>query len=117
MSSLMTNRLCTSKIAGCLVAFVKNDILLLVHTGNLLELGFPKCNAQKNDQKPRCSSSMVIETHHFKTLSFLPHGYYTPRLKNIAILAIVFSPHNFKILPICYMEHFWISNPTSFFCR
>ena len=60
---------------------------------------------------------MVIETHHFKTFSFLLHGYYTPRLKNIAILAIVFSPYNFKILPICYMEHFCICNPTSFFCR
>ena len=67
-----------------------------------------------NDQKPRCSSSIVIETRNFKILPFLPHGYHTPKLKNIASLAIAFSPHNFKVLPTCHMELFWVSNQTFF---
>ena len=69
----------------------------------------------ENDQKPRCSSCMVIETLHFRILPFLLRGYHTPKLKNIAILAIAFSPHNFKILPTCHMESFWVSNPTYIF--
>ena len=50
--------------------------------------------------------SPVIETNNFKMLQFLLHGYHTPKLKNIAILAVAFSPKNFKILPTCHMEFF-----------
>ena len=32
-------------------------------------------------------------------------------IKNIVILAIAFSPHNFKILPTRHMEYIGISNP------
>ena len=46
----------------------------------------------------------------FQNLAFLLHDYHTPKLKNIFIPAIVFSPHNFKILRTCYMELFWVSN-------
>ena len=54
------------------------------------------------------------KTDNFKIFPFLLHGYHTPQLKNIAFLAIAFSSHNFKILPTCYMEFFWVSNPTQF---
>ena len=43
------------------------------------------------DQKPWYSSSIVTETHNFKVLLFLLHGYYTSKHKNIASLAIAFS--------------------------
>ena len=58
----------------------------------------------ENDQKPRCSSCIVIEPNNFKIMLFLLHGYHTPKLKNIAIPVIAFSPHNFKILPTSHME-------------
>ena len=54
-----------------------------------------------NDQQPRCSSCIAIEPHNFKILPFLLCGYHTPQLKNIAIFAIVFSLHNFKLLSVC----------------
>ena len=102
------------------VALVKNDVLLLLPTGKVLELGFPKYFFNKsliecgkivsclmrylknmgNDPKPRCSSSCIAtEPHNFKILAFLLYGYHTPQLKNIAISAIASSPHNFKLLP------------------
>ena len=31
-------------------------------------------------------------------------------IKNIAILTIAFSPHDFKILTTRHMEFFWVSN-------
>ena len=65
-----------------------------------------------NDQKPRCSSCIAIETHNLKILAFLLYYYHTPQLKNIAIPAIAFTPHSFKLLPICLMEFFWVINPT-----
>ena len=68
-----------------------------------------------NGQKPRCSSCIVIELHNFKIMLFLLHGYHTLQLKNIAVPAIDFSPHNFKILPTCHMEFFWVINPNQFF--
>ena len=71
------------------------------------------CNTQKtvgNYQKPKCSSSIVTEAHNFKMLPFFLHGYHTRKLKNIAILAIAFSPHNFKIFLTCHMEFFCVSN-------
>ena len=52
-----------------------------------------------NDQKPKCSLLMAIEPNNSKILAFLLYGYNTPQLKNIAIPAIAFSSHNFKILP------------------
>ena len=60
----------------------------------------------ENDQKPRCSSCIVIEPHNFK----ICHPQYMVT-KNIAIPAIVFSPPNLKILPTQHMEVFWVSNP------
>ena len=65
-----------------------------------------------NDQKPRCSSCIVIETHSFKILTFFLHGYHTAQLENIAIsaVAIAFPPQNFKVLPTYHMEFFWVSN-------
>ena len=65
-----------------------------------------------NDQKPRRSSCIVTEPHYFKILSFLLHGYHFLQLKNIAIPAIAFSPHNFKILPTCQLDFWGVSNPT-----
>ena len=65
----------------------------------------------RNDQKPRCSSCIVIEPHNFKIMLFLLHGYHIPQLKNIAIPAIPSSLQNFKILPTCHMEFFCFSNP------
>ena len=53
-----------------------------------------------NYQKPRCLSSITIEPHNFKILSFFLYGYHTPQFKNIAIPTIAFSLHNFKLLPI-----------------
>ena len=70
-----------------------------------------------NDQKSRCSSSTVIETHNFKILLFLRHGYYTPKLKNIAILTIFFSPYNFRILPTCHWILFGLVIQLNFFWR
>ena len=118
---LTTNLLCIFDICWVptAVVLVKNDVLLLVPTGEVLELGFPKCFFNKslikwgkivsclmqyskkcgNDQKLRCSSSIATEHLNFKILSFLLYGYHTPQLKNKAIFATVFSPHNFKLLP------------------
>ena len=59
----------------------------------------------------------TVETNNFKIWLFRSHGYHTPKLKNIAIFAIAFSPHNFKILPTCYMELFRVSNLTYIFGR
>ena len=116
---LTTNLLCIFDICWVPTAVVlaKNDVLLLVPTGEVLELGFPKCFFNKslikwgkivsclmqyskkcgNDQKLRCSSSIATEHLNFKILSFLLYGYHTPQLKNKAIFATVFSPHNFKL--------------------
>ena len=63
-----------------------------------------------NDQKPRCSFIIVIETHIFQHFAILPTWLSHLQLKNIAISAIAFSLHNFKILRTCQMEFFWISN-------
>ena len=51
-----------------------------------------------NNQKPRGSCCMAIEPHNFKILACLLYGYHSPQLKNIAIPAIAFSPHSFKII-------------------
>ena len=56
-----------------------------------------------------------IETHNFKISLILLHGHHTPKLKNIAIFAIAFLLHNFKTLPTCHMEFFWVSNQTYIF--
>ena len=45
----------------------------------------------------------------FQNFLFLLHGYHTSKLENVIILAIAFSPHNFKILQACHMK-FWFSN-------
>ena len=65
-----------------------------------------------NDQKLTCSSCIVIETHDLKILPFSYMVIRLVHLKNIDIAATAFSPHNFKILPTCHMEFFWLSNPT-----
>ena len=56
---------------------------------------------------PRCSCSIVTETHNFEILPFFLHGYHSTKLKNTAavtaIPAIGFSPHNPKILPTNHM--------------
>ena len=120
--SLTTNLFCIFHICWVptAVLLVKNDVLLLVPTGNVLELPFSKCflikawlgvkrlfpvwcNTRKNmgkDQKPRCSSCMAIEPHNLKILEFLLYGYHIPQLKNIATPAIAFLFHNFELLPI-----------------
>ena len=117
--SLTTNLLCIFDIrwVSTAVLLVKNEAWLLVPTGKVLELGFSKCfltksclsvkrlfpvycNTQKNvenDQKPSSSSCIAIEPHNFKILPFFPYGHHTTLLKNIAI---PFSLHNFKLLPI-----------------
>ena len=43
-----------------------------------------------NDQKPRCSSSMVTAIPQFE--KFCYSSYHSPKLKNIVILALTFSP-------------------------
>ena len=100
--SLTTNLFCIFEICWVptAVLLVKNDVLLLVPTGNVLELPFSKCflikawlgvkrlfpvwcNTRKNigkDQKPRCSSCMAIESHNLKILEFLLYGYHIPQL-------------------------------------
>ena len=65
-----------------------------------------------NDQKPRFSSCIVIEPHNFKILSFFLHGYHTSQLKNIAIPAIAFSPHNLKFYQTANWNFWEVSNPT-----
>ena len=40
----------------------------------------------------------------FKISLFLLHGYNTPQLKDIAMSAITFLPHNFKLLSTHQME-------------
>ena len=72
-------------------------------------------NTQKNmgnEQKSRCSSCTVTESHNFKTLAFLLHGYHTSQFKNISIPDIAFSSHNSKIWPTLRMEFICIGNPT-----
>ena len=99
------------------IVLVKNDMLSVVPTGKVLELGFPEFFFNKSlikyekvfsvwknmgsDQKPRCSFCMAIEPHKFKILAFLLYGYHSPQLKNIAIPSIAFSPHRFQLLPTC----------------
>ena len=84
-------------------------------TGKVLELGFPKCFSIKALLSVKRLSPVekiwemtknlgahpawLINPHNFKILAFLLYGYHLPQLKNIAILAIVFSSHNFKLLP------------------
>ena len=95
------------------VVLVQNA-LFLVHTESLRawfsQMFFNKSmikrgkifSCQKNmgnDQKPRCSYCITTESHNFKILAFLLYCDYTPQLKNIAITAIAFSPHNYKLLP------------------
>ena len=57
-----------------------------------------------NDQKPRYSSCMVmvIEFRRFIYLSTLTHCYHTPLVQSIAIPAMAFSLHKFKILSILH---------------
>ena len=68
--------------------------MLLINAWLTVERLFPaSCNTQKNmrnDQKPRCSSSMVTAIPQFE--NFAIPSYHTPKLKNIVILAITFSP-------------------------
>ena len=45
-----------------------------------------------------------IETRNFKISLILLHGYHTPKLENIAIFAIAFLLHNFKL----YQLSTWI---------
>ena len=50
MFDVTTSLLCIFDITGCplhAVAIVKNVLFLLVHTGKVLELGFPKCFLMK----------------------------------------------------------------------
>ena len=68
----------------------------------------------RNDQKPRCSSCIAIESHNFKILAFLLNGYHTPQLKNIAIPAIAFSSHSFKLLPTAYWNFFELAIPLNY---
>ena len=118
---LTTSLLCIFSICwvSTAVILVKNDVLLLMPRGTVLELGFPNffkikawlsvekffpvsCNTQKNmrnEQKPKCSLCMSIEPQNFKILAFFLYGYHTPQLKNIAIPAIALTPRNFKLLP------------------
>ena len=126
---MTTSLLCVFDICWVSTAVVLfKNVLFLVPTGKVLELGFPICFFNKslikcgkivscrknmgNDQKPRCSSCMALEPHNFKILVFLLYGYHTPQLKNIAIPAITFSPHNFNFFTYPLIGFFWVSNPT-----
>ena len=111
-SGLNTSPLCIFDIfwVSTAVVLVENDVLFVVSTRKVLELDFPEyflikawLNVERlspveknmwNDQKRRCSSCMAIEPHNFKILAFLLYGYHSPHIKNIAIPAIAFSPHN-----------------------
>ena len=90
---LIINLLCVLRICwvSMAVVLVKNNVLFLVLTGKLLGLGFPndfnkssmKCGKivsylmqylknMGNDQKPKCSSCIVIEHHNFKIFIISP---------------------------------------------
>ena len=47
--------------------------------------------------------------------SFLLHCYHTPKLENVTILAIAFSPNNFEILQTYHKKFFRLSNLTELF--
>ena len=59
-----------------------------------------------NDQKPRFSMCIVIEPHNFK-FCVLSYMVITLHNLNIAISAIAFSLHNFKILPMSQFDFFF----------
>ena len=59
-----------------------------------------------------CSSCIDIETHYFK----VRHSSQMV-MKNIAIPAIAFSPHNFKVLLTHCMEFWGLVIPFNFFWR
>ena len=50
----------------------------------------------ENDQKPRCSSCIVIESDNVKIMLFLLRGYHTQQLENIAIFTIAFVTPQFQ---------------------
>ena len=117
-TSLTTSLLCIFDICwvSTAIVLVENDVLFIVPTGKALELGFPECflikawlsverlfpfekiwETTKNlgahpawllnstISKFWRSSYMVITLHNLKIL--------------LSLLAIAFSPHNFKLLP------------------
>ena len=115
-TGLTTSLLCIFDI--CWVStpavLVKNDILFLVLTEKVFELGFPKCFLIKAwlsverffpiekiwemTKNLGAHTFMAIEAHNFKILAFLLYGCYSPQLKNIAIPVVAFSPNIFKLL-------------------
>ena len=66
-----------------------------------------------NDQKTRCSSSIVTAIPQFQNFAIpLTWLSLSKTWKMLLSLLLLFSPHNFKILSICHMEFFWVSSPT-----
>ena len=62
-----------------------------------------------------CSSSIVIESHNFKILLFLIHGYHhTLWLKDIAIPSLLSTPQ-FQTFTNLLIGIFGVSNPTYLF--
>ena len=91
------------------VLIIKN-VLFLVPTGKVLELGFSKCFLIKAwlsverlfpvEKILEIARNLGVhpEPHNFNVLAFPLFGYHIPQLKNvIAISAIAFSLHNSKL--------------------
>ena len=63
----------------------------------------------------RCSSCIVIENQNFKIFPFLPHGYHTPQLENIAILMLLSHPTISKFYHHVTWNFFGLVIPLRFF--
>ena len=99
------------------VVLVKNDVLFLVPTGRVLKLGFPEFflikawlsverlfpvkRIREMTKNLGAHPAWLLNPHNSKILAFLLYGHHSPQFENIAIPAIAFSLHNFKLLPTC----------------
>ena len=116
---LTTSLLCIFDICcvSTAVVLVKNNVLLLVPIRKNFRTWFSQMflikawkNCEKivcylyfntrknmgNDQKPRCSSCIAIESHNFKILAFLLYGYHIPRLKKYCYPCYCFLTPQFQ---------------------
>ena len=69
-----------------------------------------------NDQKPRCSSN-IVTTLSFLSLNILLFHLHTPKLKNIIILAITFSPLISKFFQLATWNFFGLISQLKSFWR
>ena len=116
-----TSLLCVFDICwvSTAVVRVKNDVLFLMPTGKVLKLGFPECflikawlsverlfpvkkkKIMEMTKNLGARPAWLLNPHNFKICASLLYGHHSPQLENIAIPAIAFSHHNFKLLPTC----------------